>query len=112
MTDPRLDPHHDARLSELIHDAVAGVEPGEGLTAIRSRTRPDRPGDHHEQLSQLALRRPPRTAAVIVAIAVVSQLNDDGNGSDPVAQPSSSQTSDPTGEPSPTESAERHADDG
>ena len=42
---------------------------------------------------------------MIVAIAVVSQLNDDGNGSDPVASPSSSQTSDPTGEPSPTESA-------
>ena len=45
------------------------------------------------------------TAAVIVAIAVVAQLNDDGNGSPPVANPSSSQSSEPTGEPSPTQSA-------
>ena len=42
MTDPRLDPHHDARLSELIPTPSAGVEPGDGLTAIRSRTRPTR----------------------------------------------------------------------
>ena len=85
MTDPRLDPHHDARLSELIQDAVAGVEPGEGLTAIRSRTRPD-----HDQETTMSSSRNwlyavggavAGTAAVIVAIAVVSQLNDDGNGS-------------------------------
>ena len=36
--DPRLDPRYDARLSELISDAADRVEPGEGLTAIRSRT--------------------------------------------------------------------------
>ena len=105
MTDPRLDPHHDARLSELIQDAVAGVEPGEGLTAIRSRTRPDHDQETTMSSSRNWLYAAAGTAAVIVAVAVVSQLNDDGNGSDPVAQPSSSQTSDPTGEPSPTESA-------
>jgi hypothetical protein len=108
VSDPRLDPHHDARLSELISDAVSGVEPGDGLTAIRSRTRPA-----HDQETTMSSSRNwlyavggavVGTAAVIVAIAVVSQLNDD-NGSTPVAGPSSSQSSEPTGEPTPTDSA-------
>jgi Immunoglobulin-like domain of bacterial spore germination/Sporulation and spore germination len=104
--DPRLDPRHDARLSELISDAVADVEPGEGLTAIRSRTRPD-----HDQETPMSSSRNwlyavggaiAGTAAVIIAIAVVSQLNDDGNGSTPAAGQSTSQTSEPTVGTSPT----------
>lgn len=43
--DPRLEPRYDARLSELISDTADSVEPGEGLTVIRSRTRPD----HHQK---------------------------------------------------------------
>ena len=86
MTDPRLDPHHDARLSELISDAVC---------RRRARRRADRhPIPHPPKETTMSSSRNwlyavggavAGTAAVIVAIAVVSQLNDDGNGSDPVA---------------------------
>ena len=103
--DPRLDPHFDARLSELISDAADSAEPGEGLTAIRSRTRPD----HKETpMSRNSSRNwlyavsgaMVGTAAVIIAIAVVSQLNDD-NGSTPTASGTQTQQSTPT----PTDSA-------
>ncbi len=110
MTDPRLDPHHDARLSELISDAVSHVEPGDGLTAIRSRTRPN-----HDQETTMSTRNSAgRTwlyavagaaagvAAVAAMIVVVSQINDDS--STPAAgPPSSSQSSEPTGEASPSD---------
>ena len=105
MTDPRLDPHHDARLSELISDAVSGVEPGNGLSAIRSRTRKETTMSSSRNWLYPVGGAVAGTAAVIVAIAVVSQLNDDDNGSPPVANPTSSQSSEPTGEPTPTQSA-------
>ncbi len=98
MTDPRLDPHHDARLSELISDAVAGVEPSEGLTAIRSRIRAD-----HQETSMSTNRSwlyavagaAAGVAAVAAMVVVVAQINDDG--STPAAgQPSTSQSSEPT----------------
>jgi hypothetical protein len=107
--DPRLDPHHDARLSELISDAVSGIEPGDGLTAIRSRTRA-----HHDQETPMSTSRSwlyavggaiAGTAAVIVAIAAVSQLGGD-DSSTPVANPSGGQSSAPTGEPSPSEATD------
>jgi Immunoglobulin-like domain of bacterial spore germination len=106
VTDPRLDPHHDARLSELIQDAVSGVEPGDGLPAIRSRTRTRKETSMSSSRNWLYAvgGAVAGTAAVIVAIAVASQLNDD-NGTTPVANPSSSQSSELSGEPSPTPSA-------
>jgi ABC-type dipeptide/oligopeptide/nickel transport system permease subunit len=75
--DPRLDPHFDARLSELISDAADGVEPREGLTAIRSRTRPDpkeTPMSRNSSRNWLYAVSGAMvgTAAVIIAIAVVS----------------------------------------
>jgi Immunoglobulin-like domain of bacterial spore germination/Sporulation and spore germination len=106
VTDPRLDPHHDARMSELISDAVADIEPSEGLSAIRSRTRPDHRPDHQETTVSSSRNwlyavggAIAGTAAVIVAIAAVSQLGDDGDGSTPVAGPDNSQSSEPTKQP-------------
>jgi hypothetical protein len=110
MNDHRPDPHgptpEDARLSELISDAVSGVEPGDGLTAIRSRTRPN-----HLQESRMNSNRSwmyavggaiAGVAAVAAMIVVVSQINDDGDP--PVANPpSDSQSSEPTGDTSPTD---------
>ena len=110
MNDPRPDPFGndpgDARLSELISDAVAGVEPAEGLSAIRSRTRP-----HHHQETTMSTSRNwlyavtgavAGVAAVAVMIVVVSQLDDDS--STPVANPpGSSESSEPTGGQSPSE---------
>jgi hypothetical protein len=103
--DPRLDPHFDARLSELISDAADGVEPREGLTAIRSRTRPDpkeTPMSRNSSRNWLYAVSGAMvgTAAVIIAIAVVTQLNDD-SGSTPTASQTQSQQSTPT----PSESA-------
>ena len=108
--DPRLDPRHDARLSELISDTADHVEPGEGLTAIRSRTRAD-----HDQETTMSSSRNwlyavggavAGTAAVIVAIAAVSQLNDDSGtpaaSSSPSAPDSQGQVSDT---PEPTDTA-------
>jgi hypothetical protein len=102
--DPRLDPRFDSRMSELISDAVADVEPDEGLQAIRSRTR------QSSKENPMATSRNwlfavggavVGTAAVILAITVVANLNDDGDGSTPVANPSTSQSS--GGEPSPSD---------
>jgi hypothetical protein len=102
--DPRLDPHHDARLSELISDAVSDVEPGDGLSAIRSRTHKESTMSSSRNWLYAVGGAIAGTAAVIVAIAAVSQLNGD-DSSTPVAHPSDTQSSQPTGEPSPTESA-------
>jgi len=107
VNDPRLDPHHDARLSELISDAVADSEPAEGLTAIRSRTRRDIDSPHDQETTVSSSRNwlyavggaIAGTAAVIVAIAAVSQLGGDGDGSTPVAGPDTSQSSAPTKQP-------------
>ena len=98
--DPRLDPRFDSRLSELITDAVSDVEPRDGLQAIRSRTRPS------SKENPMATSRNwlfavggavVGTAAVILAITLVANLNDDGDGSTPVANPSTatSATDDP-----------------
>jgi hypothetical protein len=109
--DPRLDPHLDARLSALVNDAADGIEPRDGLDAIRSRTRT-------EETSMSARRKNNRpwlyavagaiagTAAVIVAIAVVSQLNDDGGSSTPVAS-----SGKPTKQHSPTSTPPETATD-
>ncbi len=104
--DPRLDPHHDARLSELISRTADGIEPGDGLTAIRSRTRDTKetPMSSSKNWMYAVGGAIAGTAAVIVAIAAVSQLNDDGGDSTPVA--SSTKTSKPDSpKPTPTESA-------
>jgi hypothetical protein len=106
--DPRLDPRFDSRMSELISDAVSDVEPRDGLQAIRSRTRPS------SKENPMATSRNwlfavggavVGTAAVILAITLVANLNGDEDGSTPVANPTPGQSSEPTGEPSPTESA-------
>ena len=107
--DPHLDPRLEARLSELISDSVADVEPHEGLSVIRSRTARSRRGKETPMSSSrnwlfAVGGAVVGTAAVIVAIAVVTQTGD-GDDSTPVANPSSSQSSEPTGEPSPTDSA-------
>jgi hypothetical protein len=92
----------DPRLSELISEAADSVEPGEGLTAIRSRTRPDEETTMSSSRNWLyavggAIAG---TAAVIIAIAVVSQLNDDdptpAASSSPSASQSASQPSEST----------------
>jgi len=72
--DPRLDPHHDARLSELISDAADGVRPGEGLSAIRSRTRTKETSMSSSRNWLYAVGGAiAGTVAVIVAIAAVSR---------------------------------------
>ena len=108
--DPRLDPRYDARLSKLISDTADSVEPGEGLTAIRSRTRKETTMSTGNSMGRNWLYAVGGavvgTAAVIVAIAVVSQLNDDDGrtptaSSSPSAPDTSGQVSD-TPEPSET----------
>ena len=104
--DPRLDPRYDARLSELISDTADSVEPGEGLTAIRSRTRKETTMSSSRNWLYAVGGAVAGTAAVIIAIAVVSQLNDD----DPTPAASSSPSaSDSAGQPSestaPTDAA-------
>jgi hypothetical protein len=104
--DPRLDPHHDARLSELISRTTDSIEPGDGLTAIRSRTRDTKETRMSSSKNWMyaVTGAIAGTAAVIVAIAAVSQLNDDGGGSTPVA--SSTKSSKPDSpEPTPTKEA-------
>ncbi len=102
--DPRLDPRHDARLSELISDTADGIEPGEGLTAIRSRTRKENPMSAGTSKGRNWLYAVSGaavgTAAVITAIAVVPQLNDDGDRT-PAA--SSSPSAPDTGNGSPSQ---------
>ncbi len=107
MTDDRhLDPRYDARLSELISDTADSVEPGEGLTAIRSRTRKETPMSTRNSSSKNWLYAVGGavvgTAAVITAIAVVSQLNDD-DGRTPAAGQTQSSAPDPTKDPTPTD---------
>jgi hypothetical protein len=103
--DPRLDPHHDARLSELISQTADGVEPGDGLTAIRSRTRDTKetPMSSSRNWMYAVGGAIAGTAAVIVAIAAVSQLNDDGGGSTPVASSTKTPEPTPSKQPSPSD---------
>jgi hypothetical protein len=107
--DPRPDPRFDSRMSELISDAVSDVEPNDGLQAIRSRTRPS------NKENPMATSRNwlfavggavVGTAAVILAITLVANLNDDGDGSTPVANPSTatSATDEPTASDTPSDS--------
>ena len=79
--DPRLDPRFDSRMSELISDAVSDVEPRDGLQAIRSRTRPstkENPMATSRNWLFAVGGAVVGTAAVILAITVVANLNDDG----------------------------------
>jgi hypothetical protein len=103
--DPRLDPHYDARLSELISDAVDNVEPGNGLPAIRSRTRKETRMSTSRNWLYAVGGAVVGTAAVIVAIAVVSQLGDDENGSTPAASSSTTTAGQASEEPTPSETA-------
>jgi hypothetical protein len=100
--DPRLDPHHDARLSELISETADSIEPREGITAIRTRTRKETPMSSSKNWLYAVAGAAVGTAAVITAIAVISQNN--GNGSTPVANSPTSQSSEPTVGTSPTTS--------
>ena len=105
MTDPRLDPHYDARLSELISDAVSSVEPDDGLTAIRSRTRKET-SMSTQRTWLYAVGGAAAAVAVVAGMTFfVSQMNDDS--STPAAgSPSSSESSEPTGDTSPTDPAD------
>lgn len=110
--DPRLDPHHDARLSRLItgliSEAADSVEPGEGLTAIRSRTRSSKEPTMSTSRTWLAgvAGAAVGTAAVITAVAVISHGN--GDSSTPAAgggsTTSPTQSSQPTQSTQPTQS--------
>jgi hypothetical protein len=109
--DPRLDPRYDARLSELISETADGIEPSEGLTAIRSRTHrttaKETPMSNSRNWLFAVSGAVVGTAAVILAIAVVSQLNDDG-GKTPAASssPSAPDTQGHVSDtPEPTQSA-------
>ena len=106
--DPRLDPRHDARLSELISDIADSVEPGEGLSAIRSRTRKETTMSNSRNWLYAVGGAIAGTAAVIVAIAAVSQLNDDDR-STPAA--SSSPSAPDTGASDPTDSPSQPTSD-
>ncbi len=102
--DPRLDPRYDARLSELISQAADSIEPGEGLTAIRSRTRKENPMSSNPRNWLYAVTGAVAgTAAVIVAIAVVSQLNN-GDSSTPAAGQAQTSAPDATKDPSASQS--------
>ena len=102
MTDPRLDPHHDARLSELISDAVSSVEPGDGLSAIRSRTRKETTMSTQRTWLYAVGGAAAAVAAVAVMTVVVSQINDDSS-TPATGGPSNSQSSEPTGDSSPSD---------
>ncbi len=110
--DPRLDPRYDARLSELISDTADSVEPGEGLSVIRlrtarSRTRKETTMSSSRNWLYAVGGAVAGTAAVIVAIAAVSQLNDDDGGTPAASSsPSAPDTSGQGSEsPEPTETA-------
>ncbi len=85
----------DDDLAHLLHDAADAVDPGDGLTAIRSRT-------HTEEKSMSTNRNwlyvtagVVATAAVIVAVAVLPGLGDD-DGSEPAGSSSAGETQEPT----------------
>lgn len=115
MTDPRdHTPHHeggddrlDARLSELLSDAVSDVEPGNALHSIRNRTK----------VTPMSARRPwlfaaggavVATAAVLTAIAfaggnLTGASDDDTDPADRTSQ-SPDRGKDETDSPSPSPS--------
>lgn len=103
--DPRRDPHgntaRDERLAELVSDAVSSIEPGDGLTAIRSRTDKETTMDRNRSWMYAVGGAIAGVAAVAAMIVVVSQIGDDD--STPVANPpSDSQSAEPTGDNSPS----------
>jgi Immunoglobulin-like domain of bacterial spore germination/Sporulation and spore germination len=97
----------DPKLSRLISDSVSDVEPGDGLSAIRSRTR----GPQEKPMNQrnwlyAAGGAVVATAAVIVAIALVGTLGNGSSGPDAAGTSTGgAPTTEPTDAPSPSVSA-------
>lgn len=101
MTDPRQ-PDHDARLAELLSDAVSDVEPRDSLDAIRDRTK----------VTRMSSRRPwiyavggavLATAAVVTAIAFAGDQLGLASSDDPVPAGQSTQSSEPSKGVEPSE---------
>jgi len=89
MTDNRSDDMgDDERLRALFHDAVAEVEPGDGLAEVRRRTRPRRTTPEHRWFPVLA-GVGAVAATVAVATVAVRTIGDDRAGTPPVASTSS-----------------------
>jgi len=98
MTDNRSDDMgDDERLRALFHDAVAEVEPGDGLAAVRRRTRPRRT-TRARRWAPVVLGAGAVAATVVAATVVVNGFGDDDRGDQqpPVASGGSSGTSTPT----------------
>jgi hypothetical protein len=104
MTDPRQ-PDHDARLAELLSDAVSDVEPRDSLDSIRARTK----------VTPMSARRPwiyavggavVATAAVVTAIAFAGDRLGLASSDEPGPAGQSSQSAEPTGAAEPSESPE------
>ena len=104
MTDPRQ-PDHDARLAELLSDAVSDVEPRDSLDTIRDRTK----------VTRMSSRRPwiyavggavLATAAVVTAIAFAGDQLGLANSDEPVPSGQGTQSSKPSKGVEPTEDAE------
>ena len=104
MTDPRQ-PDHDARLAELLSDAVSDVEPRDSLDTIRDRTK----------VTHMSARRPwiyavggavVATAAVVLAIAFAGDQLGLASSDEPDPAGQSSQTSESSESSQPSESSE------
>jgi len=112
----------DDRLRALFHDTADGLDPREGLTAIRSRTRPQENPMSSRSRNWLyaTLGVVAAVAAIIVAVAVLPGLRDDDSepagGPSPSGSAGATETEEATdspspsptdsGSPSPSESAE------
>lgn len=85
----------DDRLSELLSDSVSDIEPDNRLTEIRDATR--RAATHTRRTRLLAIGGAVvGTAAVVTAVALVSQSGNDSAGPGPATTTSSSPTQRPT----------------
>jgi|GEM_PF-650040 len=108
MSQPPTNPNPDPRLSELIEDAVADVDPVDRLSAIRARTA----NASESKVTTMTSRRRSWTltagaavvaaAAVVVAVAVIGQQdNKPTSGPGPAASDSTSDGS--SSSPAPSE---------
>ena len=104
MTDPRQ-PDHDARLAELLSDAVSDVEPGDSLDSIRSRTK----------VTPMPARRPwiyavggavVATAVVVTVIAFAGDRLGLASSEEPGPAGQSTQSATPSTAVEPSDSAE------
>lgn len=86
--------HDDDRLRRLLDDAVAGIEPGEGLGAIRKRT--ERPARRYQPWLAGAVGVAAATAAILGGVALLG--GDDADEPTPVASdPPTVASGDPSG---------------